>query len=95
MKVVIGIIVVLGLGWLLLGAGGGDDAATDTPATEEAMEENGAMEEGDHDGDAMMEESGEAMEEGGAETPEDGEAMEEGDSETSESGEAMEEESSQ
>ena len=73
MKIVIGLIVVVGLGWLLL-SGGEPEATPDT--TGEVMEEGEAMmEEGEgHDGDAM---EGEAMEEGDAMMEEEGEAMEE------------------
>jgi len=39
MKVIIGIIVVLGLGWLFLGAGAGEDATTEPTENGEVMEE--------------------------------------------------------
>ncbi len=55
MKIVIGIIVVLGLGWLLLSVGG-DDV---TPQNEEPAA--GEME---SEGDAMMEEDGDTHMEG-------------------------------
>jgi hypothetical protein len=81
MKIVIGIIVVLGLGWLLLGAGGEEAAAPEAPAVEEVMEEGEAMmEEGEGNSDGTMMEEGEghsddAMMEEGEAMMEEGEAM--------------------
>jgi plastocyanin len=43
MKIVIGIVVVLGLGWLLFGAGAGDDVSTEPVADEEVMEGEAMM----------------------------------------------------
>ena len=82
MKIVIGIIVVLGLGALWF-ATSGSPASVDEDGA--AMEES--MEEGSHSDDAMMDDGDAMMEEG----EKDGDAMMEEDGAMMEDGEAMEE----